>query len=134
MIRRAAIAAGLTLSLCGLATPSLATEWIACASSDGGASMDILVGHLDVLSIAGMTITVGEKVWATAPAYGPGDPTSVGQAFEDAETLRVDAVDDNIAKVAELRLFKTTEGDTSLYAGTLRIVGHGAWSVACTGP
>ena len=89
---------------------------------------------MDVLSIAGMTITVGEKVWATDPAYGPGDPTQVEQAFEDADTLRVDAVDGGTAKIAELRLFKTSEGEVSLYAGTLRIVGHGAWAVACTGP
>ena len=130
MIRLAAMAIG----LCGLATPSLATEWIACSSSDGGASMDILVGSVDVLAIAGMTISVGEKVWATDPAYGPGDPTTVGQAFEDAETLRVDAVDNGYAKLAELRLFKASEGETFLYAGTLRIPGHGAWAVACTGP
>jgi hypothetical protein len=131
MIRLAAIA----ISLCGLATPSLATEWIACASSDGGASMDILVGSVDVLSIAGMTVTVGDKVWATDPAYGPGDPVLVGQAFEDAETLRVDAVDNGYVVVAALRLFKASEGESGdIYAGTLRIPGHGAWAVACTGP
>ena len=130
MIRPAAIAIG----LCGLATPSFATEWISCASSDGGASMDVLVGDVDVASIAGMTITVGDKVWATDPAYGPGDPTIVGQAYEDAETLRVDAVDDGYARIAELRLFKAAEGEDSLYGGTLRIPGHGAWAVACTGP
>jgi hypothetical protein len=130
MIRLTAIALG----LCGLATPSLATEWISCASPDGGASMDILVGDVGVLSIAGMTITVGEQVWATDPAYGPGDPTKVGQAFEDAETLRVDAVDDGYAKIAELRLFKASEGESYVHAGTLRIPGHGAWAVACTGP
>ena len=130
MIRLAAIALG----LCGLATPSLATEWIACSSPDGGASMDILVGSVDVLSIAGMTVTVGDKVWATDPAYGPGDPVIVGQAFEDAETLRVDAVDSGYVVLAALRLFKASEGEDALYAGTLRIPGHGAWAVACTGP
>lgn len=130
MIRLAAIAIG----LCGLATPSLATEWINCASSDGGASMDILVGSVDVLAIAGMTVTVGEKVWATDPAYGPGDPTIVGQAFEDADTLRVDAVDTGYAVLASLRLFKASEGEDFVYAGTLRIPGHGAWAVSCTGP
>ncbi len=41
MIRTAAIAIG----LCGLATPSLAAEWISCASPDGGASFDFLVGR-----------------------------------------------------------------------------------------
>lgn len=130
MIRLAAIAVG----LCGLATPSLATEWIACSSPDGGASMDILVGSVDVLSIDGMTITVGDKVWASGAAFGPGDPVIVGQAFEDAETLRVDAVDSGYVVVASLRLFKASEGEDALYAGTLRIPGQGAWAVACTGP
>lgn len=133
MIRLAAIAS--IVSLCGLATPSFATEWINCASPDGGASFDILVGTTDVLSVAGMTITVGDKVWATDPAYGPGDPTSVGQAFEDAETIRVDAMDGTFTKIAELRLFKTTEGTAdTVTAGTLRILGDGAWAVSCTGP
>lgn len=131
MIRLAAIA----LSLCGLATPSLATEWINCASPDGGASFDFLVGTTDMLAVAGMTITVGEKVWATDPAYGPGDPTSVGQAFETDTMILIDAVDPNVTtKIAELRLFKATEADATVYAGTLRIPGQGAWAVTCTGP
>ncbi|MDB5542738.1 MAG: hypothetical protein JWQ89_4465 [Devosia sp.] len=136
MIRLAAIAPIAIGGLCGLATPSLATEWINCASPDGGASIDILVGTTDVIAVAGMTITVGEKVWATDPAYGPGDPVSVGQAFEDAEAIRIDAVDPNVTtKVAELRLFKATEDEAAtIYGGTLRIPGHGAWAVSCTGP
>ena len=131
MIRLAAIA----VSLCGLATPSLATEWVNCASPDGGASFDFLAGTLDVLSVVGMTITVGDKVWATDPAYGPGEPVSVGQAFETDTMVLVDAVDPGVTtKIAELRLFKSTEADAMVYAGTLRIPGHGAWAVSCSGP
>jgi hypothetical protein len=130
MIRLAAIA----VSLCGLATPSLATEWVNCASPDGGASFDFLVGTTDVLAIAGMTVTVGEKVWATDPAYGPGEPTSVGQAFETDTMVLIDAVDPAVTtKIAELRLFKAAEADLQAYGGTLRIPGHGAWAVSCTG-
>jgi len=135
MIRLAAIAPIAIGGLCGLATPSLATEWINCASPDGGASFDFLVGTTDVLAVAGMTITVGEKVWATDPAYGPGDPTSVGQAFETDTMILIDAVDLEVTtKIAELRLFKATEADATVYAGTLRIPGQGAWAVTCTGP
>lgn len=130
MIRLAATA----VSLCGLATPSLATEWVNCASPDGGASFDFLVGTTDVLAIAGMTITVGEKVWATDPAFGPGDPTSVGQAFETDTMVLIDAVDPAVTtKIAELRLFKAAEAELQAYGGTLRIPGHGAWAVTCTG-
>jgi hypothetical protein len=130
MIKAAAIA----LSLCGLATPSLATEWINCVTPGGEASFDVLVGMTDILTVAGMTITVGAKVWATDPAYGPGDPTTVGQAFEDAETIRIDAMDGNAARLASLRLFKA-EGETAvIYSGTLSMPGQGAWPVTCSGP
>ena len=132
MIRTAAIAIA---GLCGLATPALATEWVNCASPDGGASFDFLVGTAEVIAVTGMTITVGEQVWATDPAYGPGDPVIVGQAFEDVETIRIDAVDPAVTtKIAELRLFKATEGDATVHGGTLRVPGHGAWAVSCSGP
>lgn len=132
MIRRAATAAAL---LCGLATPSMATEWVNCAAPDGAASFDYLAGTLDVLGIVGMTITVGEQVWATDAAYGPGDPVAVGQAFEMADMVLVDAVDPDLtAIIAELRLFKAEDGDATARAGTLRVPGHGAWAVSCSGP
>lgn len=129
MLRQAAIAIG----FCGLAVPALATEWVHCSDATGAASFDYLVGTLDVLSIAGLTITAGEQVWASDTAYGPGDPVQVGQAFEDAETIRIDALDENLAvRVAELRLFKASEGDEVAYGGTLRIPGHGVWAVSCS--
>lgn len=133
MIRLAAIAS--LASLCGLATPSLATEWVNCVAPDGAATFDFLVGSVDFLSIAGLNISTGEKVWASGAAYGPGDPVVVGQAFETPDTIVIDAVDEGMAaKVAELRLFKATEADAMVYGGTLRIPGYGAWTVSCTGP
>jgi len=135
MIRQAAIAALIGAGLGGLATPSLATEWVNCASPDGGASFDFLAGAVDVLAVVGMTISVGDQVWASDVAYGPGEPVAVGQAFENEQMLLIDAVDPGVTtKVAELRLFKATEGDAPVYAGTLRIPGHGAWAVSCSGP
>ena len=131
MIRRVAIA----VALGALASPASATEWINCSDAQGQASFDFLVGALDVLSIVGLTISAGDKVWASDVAYGPGEPVTVGQAFEDADTVLVDVVDENVtARIAELRLFKTSEGDAAtVYAGTLRIPGHGAWAVSCSG-
>jgi hypothetical protein len=81
-----------------------------------------------------MTITVGELVWATDPAYGPGDPVSVGQAFETDAMILLDAVDPGVtSKIAELRLFKASEADLPVYGGTMRVPGHGAWAVSCSG-
>ena len=134
MIRQAAIAA---FGLCGLlATPSLATEWVNCVAPDGGATFDFLVGSLDVLSVAGLNISAGEKVWASSAAYGPGEPVVVGQAFETADTIMIDAMDEGMgAVIASLRLFKLEDPELGpVYGGTLKIAGAGAWPVSCSGP
>jgi len=129
MIRLSAIA---VLGALLLASPALSTEWISCAEAGGAASFDYLAGDgTGVLSIAAVTITAGERVWASDPANGPGDPVLIGQQFEDATTISVDAMGADFEKVAELRLFKASEGDMLVYAGTLRIPGMGAWAVAC---
>lgn len=131
MIRAAAIA----VCLCGLATPSPATEWVNCVAPGGEATFDFLVGSVDFLAIAGLNISVGEQVWASSAAYGPGDPVAIGQAYESGDMILIDAVDDAMGvRIAELRLFKASEGDASVFGGTLRIPGHGAWAVSCTGP
>lgn len=133
MMRRAIIMAAL---ISGMGLPAHATEWINCASADNAAEFSILVGAMDVIAISGITMAAGETRWSSAQAYGPGAPIAVGQAYEDAETIRVDAMDENLERrIGELRLFKATEGDElTVFSGTLRIPGHGAWAVACSGP
>jgi hypothetical protein len=114
------------------ATPAFATEWVHCSDAGGAASFDYLAGDgVSVLSISALTVTAGEKVWASDAANGPGDPVSVGQAFEDADTVRIDAMDKDYMKIASLRLFKAREGDMATYGGTLTITGLGAWAVEC---
>lgn len=126
------------LAIVALASPAGATEWLNCADREGAASVDLLLGNLgtDVAAIAGVVVSVGEQVWASHIEYGPGDPLTVGQAFETGDMLLVDAMDDAMAiKIAELRLFKSDEGmEPLVYGGTLRIPGHGAWAVTCSGP
>lgn len=130
MLRRALIG---TL-LAGLSSPAFATEWINCADKAGEASFDFLAGGADVLSIAAITISVGDQVWASDVANGPGQPVQVGQSFEGNGMILVDAVDAGTL-VAELRLF-VTAGETELaaYGGTLTVVGAGVWAVSCSGP
>lgn len=128
-------AAVLVALFCAVATPAAATEWVHCSDAGGAASFDYLAGDgTGVLSISALTVTAGEKVWASDPANGPGDPVSVGQAFEDADSVRIDAMDGDFSKIAELRLFKTTEGDMYVSGGTLRVAKMGAWTVSCEGP
>ena len=123
------------LAALALASPAAATEWLNCSDVSGAASIDLLQGTLDVAGIVGMTISTGDQVWASHVEYGPGDPVVVGQAFETATELVVDAMDEAVAnKIAELRLFKTAdEAGGTVYGGTLSIPGHGAWAVSCSG-
>jgi hypothetical protein len=124
----------ITLVLAGLSSPAFATEWINCADKSGEASFDFLAGGGDTMSIAALTVSVGDQVWASDVANGPGQPVQVGQSFEGNGMILVDAVD-GAALVAELRLF-VTAGETELpaYGGTLTIVGAGVWAVSCSGP
>src|SRR5690349_5607542 len=121
MIRAATIG----MLLAGLSSPVLATEWINCADKTGAASFDFLAGGADVLSIDSLPVSVGEKVWASDVANGPGDPVQVGQSFEGGGMILVDAVSEG-ALVAELRLWVAEGSEFPAYGGTLRIPGQGA--------
>ena len=121
--------------LAGLSSPALATEWINCADNSGAASFDFLVGQADVPSVAALTVSSGDKVWASDVANGPGDPVSVGQSFIGNDMILIDAISDSML-VAELRLWVSysDEVDFPSYGGTLRIPGKGIWAVSCSGP
>ena len=65
-----------------LATPGGATEWIACSADGDAASASILVGMVDVLSIARANVEAGGKKWHDRCSTGDG-ALRVGQAFEN---------------------------------------------------
>lgn len=119
--------------LAGLSSPAFATEWVSCVDPSGAASFDYLVGSGYVPAISSITISVGEKVWASDVANGPGDPVELGQSFQGNGMVFVDAVNDG-ALIAQLRLFVVDAPDLPVYGGTLSIPGVGAWNVSCTGP
>ncbi len=124
--------ATLVLAALAAAGPAMATEWQHCADAGGAASFDYLAGEgLSYLQVSALTVTAGEKVWASDSANGPGDPVSIGQAFEDRDTIRIDAIDKDAQPVARLRLFKASEGPSAALGGTLAITGLGAWAVSC---
>ena len=122
--------------LCALASPVAATEWLNCSDRDGAASIDLLLGAMDVAAVVGVTLSSGDDVWASHVEYGPGEPIAVGQAFETPELLAVDFMDEALAnRIAELRLFKAEGADGApVHGGTLRLVEGGAWAVSCSGP
>jgi hypothetical protein len=126
MLRSIAFLAVLAVS------PAMATEWVHCADAGGAASFDYLAGDgTGVLQVSAVTITAAEKVWASDPANGPGDPVSIGQAYEDGAMVLIDAMDKDFTKLAELRLFKAGAEAAVALGGTLRIAGQGAWAVSC---
>jgi hypothetical protein len=129
MTRSLAAALGLLM----LAAPASATEWINCSADGNAASADILVGMVDVISIAQAKVEAGGKNWATDAA---GDQKIVvGQAFEDSEKIIVDFTDEGVSTiVVSLRLFKASEEEDFATGGTLRVAGIGAWPVTCSGP
>lgn len=115
------------------AQPALATEWIYCNDVASTVTVGLLLGS-EPMAVAGIILSHEDTVWASATAYGPGDPVALGQGFESDKMLFADLVDGNSVKLAELRLMKATEADAYASGGTLTIVGKGAWPVVCEGP
>jgi hypothetical protein len=131
MVRPRAILASLVL-IAGI-SPALATGTVECEAADGAASLMLTIGSLPVLGVVHMEVTVDGRTWSTG---GSGDVAiSVGQAFRDGERWLIDATDPNIeGVVAEVRLNQAIEGHDMALAGTLKILGSGAWAVTCIGP
>lgn len=113
-------------------TPARATEWLVCSDGDA-ASISVLLGQMEVIAVADITIEVSPKKWSTR---GNGATrVTKGQAFETKDQIWIDVTDANVnAIVAELRLFKAIESKRNVTGGTLRVMGEGAWAVTCTGP
>jgi hypothetical protein len=124
----------LAAALCLAASPAAATEWIYCSDTTSTVTVGLLLGATDVLSVSGIILSHDDNVWASAAAYGPGEPISLGQGFTDARHLSVDLMDGDFALLAELRLVKADEGTDFVQAGTLRLPGRGVWAVSCEGP
>jgi hypothetical protein len=123
-----ALAAALLVSL---AAPAHATGELSCGGE--GVSVDLLVGHVDVLSIARAVVSIGDKTWSSTPDTWPGTPISVGQGFEDDRMLVVDFTDENVTEViGRLRVFKAGEGDSRAAGGVFTFKGHGAYAVDCS--
>jgi len=115
------------------ATPAAATGTVECEAPGGGANLMMTIGSLPVLGVVHLEFTVDGHTWSTGNV---GDVAiSVGQAFRDGERWLIDATDRNIESVvAEIRLNEAVEGGDMALAGTLKILGSGAYAVSCIGP
>lgn len=128
-MRRALAASAFVLA----ATPAFATGEITCAG--GGASVDLLVGHVPVLSIVRAIVSVGDKDWSTQSDLMPGTPIAVAHSFEDDAQMLIDMTDDGVNEIIiKLRVFKATDGDKSAAGGVLSVKGAGVFVVDCSEP
>ena len=112
--------------------PARATEWMMCSDGDK-ASFNVLLGNMSVIAVDTVEVEFGTKKWSTRG--GAATLITKGQAFETPDQIMIDVTDGKSdAIVAQLRVFKASEGDAYASGGTLRIVGEGAWAVTCSGP
>jgi hypothetical protein len=111
---------------------ALATQGFTCRSLDGDASISMSLGSAGGLGFAGAQMSHGESRWVTDPAFGDGTIFTFGQGFADADGMRIDFFDEIVNEpVAQLRVVRAEEDEAVVHAGTLRIIGHGVWAVAC---
>lgn len=122
------------LAMMLFASPALATENIICSSADEKAAMGFVVGTTPGLNPLSLTMDANGKSWATKPE-GKQTAILVAQAFSDDEGMKIDITDDNAERIiAKLRVTHGhDEGSEPVTAGTLMIVGEGAWPVICSG-
>lgn len=121
-------------ALISSAGAALATENIICSSADEKAAMGFVVGTTPGLNPLSLTMDANGKSWATKPE-GKQTAILIAQAFSDDEGMKIDITDDNAERIiGKLRVTRGhDEGSEPVIAGTLMIVGEGAWPVTCSG-
>ena len=120
--------------LLACALPAQATENIICSAPGNAASISFLVGTTPGLNPLSLSMEAGAKRWSMAAEQGV-TTVLIGQSFDTGSAMMIDLTDDNAERViAELRVSRAHEdGHDPVAAGTLRIAGLGAWTVACEG-
>ena len=129
MMKRASACLAMMLTL---ASAAQATETMSYSAEGDAASIDVLLGAMDVIAFVNATVTVGDQVWSTDRSGNGEIKITLGQAFENDEQMLIDLTDENVnAIVARLRLFKAAEQSDFALGGTLTVAGVGAWAVTC---
>ncbi len=125
-MRSLSLAALVALALTGGAQ---ATSSISCHDGNGN-GVDLGLGNVPGMAIISATV-VGEGTTLSMAD----DQISTSQAFADGESIRIDFTDPNLEGVlARVRLFQADEEIDFVMAGTLELVGVGAYAVTCEGP
>lgn len=94
--------------------------------------MELAIGTVPGLAIVGGLLEAEGQRWGINREDAAS--ITVYQAFATTDQIWVDFADENVNQpIGELRLFRAGEQGDSAMAGTLRIIGIGAWAVACEG-
>ena len=111
-----------------LAAPAAASGGVRCEGD--GVIVEIATGRLPVLQVIGAHVEAGGVAFSTSPVRGEGTPFVVGQAFSDADGMKVDFVDPNFeAVVVSVRLVRDDNEDWP-FSGTV-LVGKTSHDVRC---
>ena len=114
-----------------------ATETVDCTAADGSdASVTMNVGvGLPAELPNWVRVNDGALAWSTLDMdAGPGvTMVNLFQAFDDGRLMSVDLSDADVtAIVVSIRILRATEGERTVYAGTLHIPGNAVHPLACS--
>lgn len=113
-----------------IASPAFATSQIFCTDPNSDVSLTLSFGNVPVAAVISATISTPNGSLSTQM-----DDIIVGQDFFNQDQMLVDFVDPNVENiVAQLRLFSANENMKFALAGTLKVVGVGAFPLVCDGP
>lgn len=126
---------GIALGSFALASPASATGGLSCRPVRGaGPTIDVVTGHVLVPAIVGITVREGRKTMTAGPINTEGNYSLVvGQAWFDAQEVRIDLVDTRQTRFeGKLRVrFGTGRGGRIALGSFSR---HGrTYRVRCTG-
>jgi hypothetical protein len=114
-----------------------ATETVDCAATDDSdalVTMNVGVG-LPAELPNWVRVSDGDLTWSTLDLDAGDNTTMVSlfQAFDDGRLMSVDLSDTDVtAIVVSIRILRATEGERTVYAGTLHIPGKAVHPLACS--
>ncbi|MTI43006.1 hypothetical protein JM93_01821 [Roseibium hamelinense] len=116
-----------------LAGPALATSNITCDAFEGAAVADILFGAGPVPAIIDVTVGTGNDYYTTK-GLPDAVPLVIARAFTDAETVKIDLMDDQAERLlVSIRLLRSA-GEEPLQIGYLQVGDEPPVGVTCIGP
>lgn len=132
MMKLVPAVAALMLASAGTAN---ATSEIVCANGADTVNVILSVSTSEAITVLRAAVVIDDDTWSSDPAVRPGRPISVGQAYEDRNTLLVDFTSGPAEPViARLKMVKASEGDVTVTGGVFAFQDRGAWAMDCSDP